>query len=260
MPVRVPPRRSTQQPHISADPPFVWHTRPGAAGQSQVLVADTSRAVGTGTTSASVTVTCPTSTLVVAFVSWDKAVNVAGVAVMSGGGLAWSTGIQANTVSATVGGGAEIYTAYAAAGLAAQSLTATVSASTATALTIVTFRGAAAYQHGAGARQDNSAAGLFSASVINQIDQSWVWAIVYNYDNSTSGTPGAGQTIQKTYTDGGGDAGWVQSTTAPSSGVGNTVTLNDSAPSVHGHLAVLEIIPDFAMWEPSTITQYGSFF
>lgn len=260
MPVRVPPRRSTQQPHISADPPFVWHSRAGASGQSQVLVADTSRATGAGTTSASVTVTCPTSTLVVAFVTWDKTVGTAGAAVMSGGGLTWTTGIQANTEGASLGGGAEIYTAYAAAGLAAQSLTATVSSALATNLTIVTFAGAAAYQHGAGARQDQQSAGLFSQSVINQVDGSWVWAVVYNFDTSTIGTPGAGQTVVRSYTDSAGDGGWVQSTTAVTSGTGNTVTINDSAPSTHGHMAVLEILPAFAVWEPSTISQYAGFF
>lgn len=234
-----------QQPHISADPPYVWHPRAGADGAALALAADSSRATGAGTTSASVTVTCGAYTLVVAFVTWDKAANTAGVAVMSGGGLTWSTGIQANTEGASLGGGAEIYTAYAAAGLSAQSLTASVTSALATNLTIVTFVNAASYQHGAGAKQDNTAAGLFSQSVINQVDGSWVWAVAYNFDTSTIGTPGAGQTVVRSYTDSAGDGGWVQSTTATTAGVGNTVTINDSAPSTHGHMAVLEIIPAF---------------
>lgn len=238
----------------------MWHVRAGADGGTTPLVADTSRATGAGTTSASVTVTCPASTLVVAFVTWDKAITVTGVAAMSGGGLTWTTGMQANTEGAALGGGAEIYTAYTAGGLSAQSLTASVTSALATNLTIVTFAGAAAYQHGAGAKQDQQAAGLFSQTVINQIDRSWVWAVVYNFDTATIGTPGAGQTVVRSYTDSAGDGGWVQSTTAASSGVGNAVTINDSAPSTHGHMAVLEIIPAFVVWEPSTVSQYSSFF
>lgn len=260
MPVRIPARRLAQQPHISADPPYVWHVRPGADGGSQTLVADSTRATGAGTTSASVSVTCPGSTLVVAFVTWDKTVTTAGVAVMSGGGLTWATGIKANTEGASLGGGAEIYTAYAAAGLAAQSLTATVTSALATNLTIVTFAGAAAYQHGAGARQDQQAAGLFSASVINQVDQSWTWAVAYNFDTSTIGTPGAGQTVVRSYTDSAGDGGWIQATTTATAGVGNTVTINDSAPSAHGHMAVLEILPAFAGWAPVVISPYSGIF
>lgn len=254
MPVRVPQRRLTQQPHISADPPLAWHVRPGATGQSQPMAADSSRATGQGTTTASVTVTCAGNTLVAAFVTWDKTTNTAGAGVMSGGGLTWIVGVQANTESATNGGGAEIHTAYAAAGLAAQSLTATVTGALATSLTVVTFTGAAAYQHGAAAKQDNQAAALFSQPVVNQLDVSWVWAVVYNFDTGTAGTPAGGQTVVRSYTDGVGDGGWVQCTTVPTVGAGNVVTIADSAPSVHGHMAVLEIIPDFSTWVPAVIS------
>lgn len=260
MPVRVPARRLVQQPHTSADPPLVYHAKPGADGPSQTLVADSSRATGQGTTSAAVAVTCPGSTLVAAFITWDKATNTAGVSTMSGGSLTWVPAPAANTNSAANGGGAEIHTAYAAAGLSAQSMTASVASALATSLTVVTFVGAAAYQHGAGARQDNASAALFSQPVINQLDRSWVWAVVYNFDTGTIGTPAGGQTVVRSYTDGVGDGGWVQCTTVPTAGVGNTVTIADSAPLAHGHMAVLEIIPAFEPFVPHPVSQYAGYF
>jgi hypothetical protein len=252
-----PPRYATAAPHLAASPPSVWHARQGAAGQSQTLVADSSRATGTGTTTAAVTVTCPQNILVVAFVTWDKAANTAGVSTMSGGGFTWVPAAAANTNSAANGGGAEIHTAYAAGGLSAQVLTASVASGLATALTIVTFAGAAAYQHGAGARQDNAAAALFSQAVTNQVDGSWVWAVAINFDTTTTGTAGAGQTIVRSYVDGASDGCWVQSTTAATAGVGNVVTVSDTAPSVHGHLAVIEVIPAFASWVPPVVSPFS---
>lgn len=235
-------------------------------GGSDTLVADASRTPGQGTTTGAVAVTCAAGTLLLAAVTWDSSVSTTLTAAVAGGSLAWTVNVQANTTSGTVGGGAAILTAYAAGALSAQTITATVTSALATSLTIVTFTGADPVQNGGTAVTDTSSAGLFANTYTSRRHLSWAWSAAYNWDGATLGTPGTGQARVVSYTDNAGDAGWVQQQNAATVGAGVAVTSNTTAPSTHGHMATLEVLPALVpeppmptparLWQPVARSYY----
>lgn len=112
----------------------------------------------------------------------------------------------------------------------------------------IVFTGAAPTQNGAVATDPQTGAALPSKAVTTTRMGSWVIGCVLNYTNATGPTPGTAQTntingnsvIVTNSTD--GDAAWGQIQNAVTVASGTSVTINDTAPSVHHNMVVVEIL------------------
>jgi len=121
----------------------------------------------------------------------------------------------------------------------------------------VVFTGASTTQTGAAAIYNSTSAATPSLSLTTTANNSWVFGIVQNFNNSTVGTPGSSQTITLNGTSASinnttdGDAFWVQTTTAPTPSSGTLVTLNDTAPtSIAQHFSMIEILANNSILAP----------
>jgi hypothetical protein len=158
---------------------------------------------------------------------------------VAGGGVTWTLIKRANTQS----GSSEIWGATTALPLTGVTVTATLSQSVISSLTVMSFTGI--NQTGAiGATGSNSAAsGAPSASLVTTGNNSWVLGVGNDYDNATARTVGAGQVLIHQDLSSGGDTYWVQMLGAPVTASGTTVTINDTAPTKDRYnLAIVEIL------------------
>src|SRR5262245_55941381 len=185
-------------------------------------------------------------TLLLAFVSADylSGANTT-VTALSGGGLTWSLVVRSNAQSGT----AEIWRAFATSPLTNATVTATLSQSVVSSLTVVAFDGVdTSGTNGSGAIGATQAAsapsGAPTATVTTTRDGSWVFGVGEDYDNAIARTPGAGQSPVHQDLSPTGDTYWVQMQNAPTPARGTNVTLNDTAPTGDRYnLSVCEILP-----------------
>jgi hypothetical protein len=201
--------------------------------------------------SASTTIATPafstksTNELLLAFVATDfisgTNTTVTGVA---GGGLTWKLVQRTNVQSGT----AEIWTAFASAALSNVTVTATVSQSVVSSITVMSFTGVdttsgTSLPNAIGATgTGNSARGAPTASLVTTRNNSWVLGIGNDYDNPIARTLGAGQTLVHQFLTPTGDTYWVQMQTATTPLSGTTVTINDTAPSTDRYnLSIVEV-------------------
>jgi hypothetical protein len=184
--------------------------------------------------------------LLLAFVTGDyiSGTNTT-VTGITGGGLTWVLVARANTQR----GNSEIWRAFAASPLSNATVTATLSQSVISSITIMSFSGVATSgTNGSGAigatKTANGSSGAPTASLVTTQNNSWVIGVGNDYDNATARTLGSGQTLIHQYLTPAGDTYWVQmrSITTPASGT--TVTINDTAPTNdRWNLAICEILP-----------------
>jgi hypothetical protein len=186
-----------------------------------------------------------TNELLLAFVATDfiGGANTT-VSSVAGGGLTWKLVQRTNVQSGT----AEIWTAFASAALSNVTVTATVSQSVVSSITIMSFTGAdttagTTLPNAIGATgTGNSARGAPTASLITTRSNSWVLGVGNDYDNPIARTLGSGQTLVHQFLTPTGDTYWVQmqSSTTPLSGT--SVTINDTAPSTDRfNLSIVEV-------------------
>ena len=180
----------------------------------------------------------PADTLV-AFVSGDGPSSGGQTAAVSGAGLTWTLVKRANARP----GDAEIWTAAASAPLSNATVTAALGqAGYNEQLTVLAFTGSA----GVGASASAAAAsGAPSVSLTATAAGSLAYAVGNDYDSGTPRTLGAGQTLISQWVNTTtGDTYWVQGTSAPSTTAGQTVTLNDTAPTADQYdFAAVEVLP-----------------
>jgi hypothetical protein len=128
-------------------------------------------------------------------------------------------------------------------------VTATISHSVVSSMTVVTFTGAnATGTNGSGAigatKSANAKPGAPSASLVTTQNGSWVIGVGNDFDNATARTLGAGQTLVHQDLASSGDTYWVQMQTSPTPLSGTTVTINDTAPATDRYnLSICEILP-----------------
>jgi hypothetical protein len=203
-------------------------------------------------TAASTTVATPafsttaSNELLLAFVSTDfiSGTNTT-VTGISGAGLTWVLVLRTNTQSGT----AEIWRAFAPSALTNVTVTATISHSVVSSMTVVTFTGAnTSGTNGSGAigatKSTNAKTGAPSASLVTTQNGSWVFGVGNDYDNAIARTLGAGQTLVHQDLASTGDTYWVQMQTSPTPLSGTTVTINDTAPTTDRYnLSICEILP-----------------
>lgn len=181
--------------------------------------------------------------LLVAFITSDGPNRASSQSFTSvtGGGLAWSLRERENAQAGT----AEIWQAVAPTALTNVTVTATRSAGLYGGnIDVVAFSGADTATNGAVAGA-SGASGTPSVSLRATRAGSWVWGAGDDWDSAKARTIGTGQSEFDQYlallT---GDTYWVQSQTAAGNALGESVTLNDTAPATdRWDFAAIEILP-----------------
>ncbi|MGH9582596.1 MAG: Ig-like domain-containing protein, partial [Bryobacteraceae bacterium] len=217
--------------------------------------------VSTDQTSRSSAVTSPSfstasaNELLLAFVATDylSGANTT-VKNIAGGGLAWTLAVRTNKQS----GDAEVWRAFAPASLDNVSVTATLSQSIQSSLTVVSFTGAdATGAGGAGAigatAGTNANSGAPSASLLTTRNNSWIFGVGNDYANALPRTPGLNQSVIHQDLTSAGDTYWVQMESNPIAAAGTEVTINDTAPGSDSYnLSIVEVLPAFINGIPPT--------
>ena len=190
--------------------------------------------------------TTSTNELLLAFISADDASGTGNTVVgVSGAGLTWALVVRSNAQKGT----SEIWRAFAPAPLAGVAATATLAQPAASSITLVAFTGVdTTGTNGSGAigatRSAGAASGASTATLTTTRAGSWVFGVGNDWDNATSRTVGAGQTLVHQYLPPVGDTFWVQRTNGPTAVSGTNVTINDTAPTGdHWNLSLCEIRP-----------------
>jgi hypothetical protein len=198
-----------------------------------------SRDVGSAqsTIASPVFTTTATNELLLAFIATDylSGANTT-VTSVSGAGLTWTLLKRTNAQSGT----SEIWGAFATTQLTSATVTATLSHSVVSSITVMSFTGAKS----AGAVGGNSAtSGAPTASLLTTGNNSWVLGVGNDYDNAIARTLGTGQTLIHQYLSPTGDTYWVQMEATPIPASGTRATINDTAPTTDRYnLSIVEIL------------------
>jgi hypothetical protein len=108
---------------------------------------------------------------------------------------------------------------------------------------VVAFKGANTSVIGA-VGGGSASTGAPSTSLISTATGSWVWAVGNDWDKAIARTVGANQTKVDEYLASAGDTFWVQRLNAMSGSAGQTITVNDTAPTAdRWNFAAIEILP-----------------
>ena len=132
--------------------------------------------------------------------------------------------------------------------LTAATVTATLSQSVASSITVMSFSGVdPSGTSGSGAigaiRSANSASGVPTATLVTTRGSSWVVGVGADWDNAIARTPGTGQSLVHQYLATIGDTYWVQKQNASTALSGTSVTINDTAPTTDRYnLSICEIL------------------
>jgi hypothetical protein len=201
--------------------------------------------------SASASIVSPTfstgtsNELLLAFIAADNLGGVTTVNSVSGGGLTWALVVRSNGQN----GDSEIWRAFAATPVSNMAVTATISESVITSITVMSFSGIdASGTSGSGAigatKAANANSGGPTATLVTTRNNSWVFGVGNDFDNAIPRTPGTGQSLVHQYLTSTGDTYWVQMENAPTPVSGTSVTMNDTAPTGDRYnLAIAEILP-----------------
>ena len=184
--------------------------------------------------------------LLLAFVATDYVggtnTTVTGV---TGAGLTWALVIRSNQQSGT----AEIWRAFATTPLTGVTVTAALSQSVGSSMTVVSYAGVdATGTNGSGAvgatLTKSAATGAPSAALTTTRNNSWVFGVGDDFDNGIARTTSAGQTLVHQYLSAAGDTYWVQMQNNPTPASGTSVSISDTAPtSDRWNLALVEVLP-----------------
>ena len=205
--------------------------------------------------SASTTITSPVfstsaaNELLLAFISTDDngASPYTTVKSVTGAGLTWVLVKRTNNQP----GDAEIWRAFAPAALSSVSVTANLSKSVVSSITVLSFTGVPSTgTNGSGAigavASGHAGSGAPAAKLVTTQSGSLVVGVGSDWVNGIARTPLTGQSVihqdllSSTYK----DTFWVQQLSTPVSANGTTVTLGDSAPTTDLYnLSICEVVP-----------------
>ena len=220
---------------VNAPPPQTDVTVSGDQGSAKTTVK-------TGTFS-----TTSTNELLLAFVSADGPAPGGGkttVTKITGGGLTWQLVARANAQL----GDAEIWRAFAPGILTNVSVTATLSRSVTSSLTVVSFTGVdTSGANGAGAigaiKVKGASSGGPNATLVTSRNNSLVFGVGNDWNHAIARTTGPNQSLVHQYLAPVDDTYWVQRINGAVAANGTSVTLNDVAPTAdQWNLAVVEIV------------------
>ncbi len=171
--------------------------------------------------------------LLLAFVAADylsgSNTQVTGV---SGAGLIWQLVVRTNTQAGT----AEIWRAFSPNALSNAVVSASLSQSVVSSMSVVTFTGVdTSGVAGSGAigafASGNARSGAPTVSLTTTRNGSFVLGVGDDYDNPIARTPASGQSLVHQYLTPTGDTYWVQMQNAPIPLSGTSVKINDTAPT-----------------------------
>lgn len=160
-------------------------------------------------------------------------------------GLTWVLVKRTNVQSGT----SEIWRAFAPAPLSNVTVTATLSHSVISSMTVVGFTGVdTSGTSGSGAigatGTGNARTGAPTAGLITTRNGSWVIGVGNDFDNAIARTPVSGQSLLHQYLAASGDTYWVQMVNSPTPLSGTTVRIQDSAPTGDRYnLSICEVLP-----------------
>jgi hypothetical protein len=207
--------------------------------------------VSTDGTSASVTISsAPVSTaggneLLLAFVETDYlGGSNTTVKSVSGGALTWVLVQRTNVQS----GSSEIWRAFSASRLSNVVVTATLSQSVYSSISVISFSGTnVTGTNGSGAigatGSGNASRGAPTAALTTTHNGSWVIGVGNDFANAIARTPGSGQRLVHQFLTPTGDTYWVQIQNNTTPGVGTPVSINDTAPTTDCYnLSICEIL------------------
>jgi len=213
--------------------------------------------------SASTTVATPAfstalgNELLLAFVTGDYVSGInTQVSSITGAGLTWTLVVRTNVEQGT----SEIWRAFATSPLSQVTVTATLSHSVVSSLTLLSFTGvntSGANGSGAvGATQGADASkGAPTGTLVTTQNGSWVFGVGNDWDSAIGRTPGAGQALVHQDLSSTGDTYWVQMQNNPTPLSGTAVTINDIAPSTDRYnLSLVEVIAAGGGGTTSTIS------
>ena len=204
---------------------------------------------------ASATVTTPAfsttsgSELLLAFIAGDyqpsQSTTNLSVSSVSGGGLTWVLVKRTNAQA----GSAEIWRAFAPSVLTNATVTATLSQSVQSSITVLSFAGVdTTGTNGSGAigaiGSANASSGAPTATLVTTRNNSWVFGVGNDYDRAIARTPGSGQKLVHQDLAPINDTYWVQMQNAATPLSGSSVTINDTAPTTDRYnLSIVEVLP-----------------
>jgi len=210
--------------------------------------------------SPSTTITSPSfstasgNELLLAFIATDYVggtnTTVTGV---GGGGLIWTRVVRSNAQSGT----SEIWRAFAPAPLSNVTVTATLSQSVDSSITVMSFIGvdtSGTNGSGAiGATKSASGIGAPTATITTTRNNSWLFGTGNDFDSAIARTPGTNQSLVHQDLDtSAADTYWVQMQNAPTPLSGTSVSINDTAPTADRYnLAIVEVLPPSAPQPPA---------
>jgi uncharacterized protein YjbI with pentapeptide repeats len=184
--------------------------------------------------------------LLLAFVAADylSGANTT-VTSVTGAGLTWVLVTRANAQSGT----AEIWRAFAPTSLSGVTVTATLSQSVVSSITVMSFSGAdGTGSNGSGAigatATASASSGAPSGSLVSTRNNSLVLGVGNDFDDKIARVPGSAQSLVFQVLTSTGDTYWVQrqNNTTPVSGT--TVAINDTAPTGDRYnLSIVEVLP-----------------
>src|SRR3984957_1968333 len=183
--------------------------------------------------------------LLLAFVSTDSTTTPnTTVTQVAGAGLTWVLVERTNVQKGT----AEIWRAFATSPLSAVTVTATLSQSVDSSITLMTFMGVnTSGTNGSGAvgavGTGNADPGAPKATLVTEGNGSLVLGVGNDWDNAIARTPGTGQAIINQELAPVADTYWVQMQSSPTLLSGASVTINDTAPTADRYnLSIVEVL------------------
>jgi Domain of unknown function (DUF4082) len=220
----------------------------GAITPAPVIDAKASRDQGTANATVMTGAFSTTSgnELLLAFVATDylSGANTT-VTQVTGAGLNWSLVVRTNVQEGT----SEIWRAFATSVLLNVNVTATLSQSVASSITVASFKGVdTSGTNGSGAigatGTGNAFPGAPSAGLVTTRNNSLVLAVGNDYDAPIARTPASNQSVLHQYLAPTGDTYWVQMLKSPTAWTGTSVTINDTAPTLDRfNLSLCEVLP-----------------
>ena len=184
--------------------------------------------------------------LLLAFIAGDylSGTNTT-VTGVTGAGLTWALVKRTNVQSGT----AELWRAFAPTSLSGVTVTATLSQSVVSSITVMSFSGAdGTGSNGSGAigatATANAKTGAPSASLVSTRNNSLMLGVGNDFDNAIARTVGPAQSLVYQLLTSTGDTYWVQRQTNTTPVSGTAVTINDTAPmSDRYNLSLVEVLP-----------------
>src|SRR5205823_3186784 len=164
---------------------------------------------------------------------------------VSGAALTWTLVVRANGQSGT----SEIWRAFAPSPLTNVTITATLSQSVVSSITVLSFSGVdATGTNGSGAigatKSASATSGAPTATLTTTRNSSWVFGVGSDFDNAIARAAGANQTVVHQFLTSAGDTYWVQMQNSTTPASGTSVSINDTTPTGDRYnLAIVEVLP-----------------